>query len=288
MPAAAPVEEPFLIQHTDDPDKDLSDLQEDADDRLADIDVAQQQEIKALQVQVDALTAKLDSFMDSKILASAITDDPPQRADVGTGDDTSDPHLDELEETQQKAEAEAGKATDKEKEWTVSKFLVLATGLVATGATVWALLKYLMAKAAAPTTDPPPLPKVEPGTQALLDKLYAGWSQMTESEFWTSLADYVDKHPDELPLGAQLVFMQITISTAPDSGGFIWDTSADQAKAADTLVSAYVAGGKTTSAIYRAVPALTYQQAPLPRVVGAQTAKLALAWVGLGAQKAAS
>lgn len=286
-----PEAEPFSIDHDEPDDELIDDLNDDVDDLAKDDPEieALRAEIKESTKQIADLNAKIDKLLDVATVKSQLTDKPLQPPDVDTSDPTPSPDLDKKKEALDEAKKkmgedaeEKGKAGEGSLKWTIAKYLGGIVGIPAIGAGLFFLIKYFTDRGQNPSQPGSAftLTGVDQKTKDTLDALYDNWKAKPDADFWNALADYIDKNAGVLSLGDQLVFMNLTVSLAGLSGGFLWDTAQDENDLADKLVAAYNEN-KSTPDMIRAAAKLTYNSQPIPRVVTAQLLQLAYAWIGV-------
>lgn len=235
-----------------------------------------------LEQQVSELTMRLELHD----LLMSIAGDPYEIPDEAIAEDGPNEDLDKRENAAQQADEETGKASDKSKQWTAAQYIGAISSVVIGLASVALFIKLLADKANDNKDDN--LPELDSETAQTLKELADEWKKMSDAEYWRKLADYVEKHPDKFSLGDQIVFMNITIRIGRSSGGFIWDSTQDKVDVVKALEKAYEDGGSAAAAMYRQAATLTYNDAPIPRVVMAGLLKLAFAWLGVQASRTES
>jgi len=191
-------------------------------------------------------------------------------------DPAPDARLEKMEDRLTDVTDTAAKAKDSAKQYNVSRYLAALFGISLTATAAIALLEYLTRAAnGQPTDDLPPIP---PDTLAQIRDIVERWKGQSDTDYWNSFANYVEKNPGALTLADQIVFMNYTIELCPPANPFLWDNAKDKAAMADRLV-ADSKNGTNLPGLYRSLPALQYQGAALPRAVAADVARLALAWL---------
>lgn len=207
---------------------------------------------------------------------------PVEVSNSGVSDLTPDQRLKDMENRVKEVTDTVAKAKDSAKQYNVSRYLAALFGISLTTAAAVALMESLIRAANGdPTGDIP----ISSDTLAQIRGLVDGWKKQSDTDYWNSLADYVDKKSktsDALTVADQIVFMNYTIELCPPLTPFFWNKETDKAAMADQLV-ATSKKGTDLPGLYRSLPALQYAQpgqsaTPLPRAVAADVARLALAW----------
>jgi hypothetical protein len=114
-----------------------------------------------------------------------------------------------------------------------------------------------------------------------IDALVREWSSYPNDKFWGAIATYIDANKDKnigLTLGDQVQMMTYIIDLFPLVDPWIW-SDADLKAAITYLVYAYTSAGNDSAAMYRAIPAYTFNGNSLPRSVAATVARFAIATI---------
>lgn len=272
---------PLTVEHTESEEDLRKDLTRHVEHELGPHD----DYLKSLHEQLKRLNREISSLggeIHKPEFFASITSDPPEVPDEGIDDLTPDPGLDARKDAAARADQEAGRASDESKGWTAATYLGASLTVAAVGASAVLLIDWLRARirnAPAPGSS-----ALDPESKKTLDALVEQWQLTGDSDYWNKLADYTEKHSDELSLGDHVVFMNITIRIGGTCGGFIWDNTRDQVAQAQTLEKAYCdAQGSRPAAMYRQAASLTYKNQAIPRLVMAGLLKLAFAWLGVTA-----
>jgi hypothetical protein len=278
MPLHGPGEEPLRIEH---------DIPEEEQERQFSHEAGESDpgghkaQVKAQMNAAKRLADATDMRQTAAKTHRDLTTAPPKVPDATVADPAKSDDLNKKIDALQQALDHLKSTQHSDLEWTASSYLVATASFVAIGIGVLSVVQYFCRKSVGKGTDD--IPALDDKTKQALDQLLNQWKALSDSAYWESVATYIQSHPDQLSLGDQLVFMNLTVMLGGFCNGFLWDSAQDQSKNADTLIAAYQSGGNSTPAMIRAAAAMTYNGQPVPRVVVAQLLQLAFAWIGVKA-----
>jgi hypothetical protein len=169
------------------------------------------------------------------------------------------------------------------KDFNTKRFLARFFGItITTSATLAAVFECVSRFAHAKPADDVPL---SDATKQNIQALVQAWQNMSDSDYWKDLAQYVasNQGTNKLTIADQIYFMDYTIQCSNDPETWIWNSADDKVAIADKLSQQCQA--TNTSPMYTLVPNISYQPVgqiapvPLPRPVAADVLRLALAWI---------
>jgi hypothetical protein len=274
--------------HIDHPEseKDLDrKLEHDFEADLRD-DPAEQARVHQAVQKLNSSVATLAENMDRRELQQDLSHDE-EIAEEDYADDEMAATLKEMREFLDAAKKERDANSEPESKWsTATRFMVIAAGVGAVGAGIYALVRYFIvrSKDQDPSKDPV-LKDIPADTLIILDRMYADWAAKSPAQFFKQLAARV-RNDNSLSVGDHIYFMDLVVKLKRLTTPFLWDSVADKVAMVRRFSEAWIAAGpdvgsnEKAAKLYEAAAAEQYKEAAVPTKIMAGVLRLVFARLG--------